>query len=135
MIGAAVFLLFFVGFFALTLLLPVLPPGGIIYDLLGIAETYDIFGISSDLLAKSIFNGVIYGVAIWLVFSIGTLYSKRRIGQVKVLVECSVCKSRWQEMLTKDQLESMDFPKSRTLGRRKCPDCAKFTRPKIIRKV
>lgn len=135
MIGAVVFVIFFAGFLALTLAFPVLPPGGMLYDLLKIEETYTVLDISSDVLIKSIFNGVIYGFVIWLVFSVGTLYTKRRIGQVNVLVECSVCKSRWQEQLTKAQLESMEFPKSRTLSRRKCPNCGKFTRPKIIKKV
>ncbi|MEA2089540.1 MAG: hypothetical protein U9O89_02115 [Thermoproteota archaeon] len=135
MIGAVVFVIFFAGFLALTFVLPVLPPGSMVYGFLGIEETYTIWGVSSDVLLKSVFNGVIYGFVVWLVFSVGTLYSKRRIGQVRVLVECSVCKSRWQEVLTKAQLQSMEFPKSRTLSRRKCPNCGKFTRPKIIKKV
>ncbi|KPV61893.1 MAG: hypothetical protein AOA66_1565 [Candidatus Bathyarchaeota archaeon BA2] len=52
--------------------------------------------------------------------------------EVSVLLECPQCKNHWQEPLSRTHLESMGYPKVRTLSRRKCPKCAKFIRPKIV---
>jgi hypothetical protein len=52
--------------------------------------------------------------------------------EVSVLLECPQCKNQWRESLSKTHLESMGYPKVRTLSRRKCPKCAKFIRPKIV---
>ena len=49
-----------------------------------------------------------------------------------VTVECTVCKNRWKEHFSKKQLQSMGFPQNRTISRRKCLVCGRFTRPKII---
>jgi len=56
----------------------------------------------------------------------------RVVEEVKVLLECPFCKSQWREAMSKPHLESMGYPKVRTLSRRKCPKCAKFIRPKIV---
>jgi hypothetical protein len=71
MIGAAVFLIFFVLFLAITLGMPTLPPGNMIHDLLGIPMVYEpVLGIETWLLITAIVNGVVYGVIVWFVFSL-----------------------------------------------------------------
>ena len=47
-----------------------LPPGRQIYDLLGAEETdYPILGIPATALVIAAFNGIVYGVIAWLIFS------------------------------------------------------------------
>ena len=68
--GAIVFVVAFIIFLAATLAYPELPPGRQIYDLLGVEETTEpVLGISVTTLVCAIFNGVIYGIIIWLVFT------------------------------------------------------------------
>jgi hypothetical protein len=50
---------------------------------------------------------------------------------LKVTLECTVCKHRWKEHFSKTQLNSMGFPQNRTISRRQCSVCGRFTRPKI----
>jgi hypothetical protein len=72
MIGAAIFLIFFVLFLAITLGMPLtLPPGNMIHDILGIpmVDTL-VLGIPTWQLINGIINGVVYGVIIWFVFSL-----------------------------------------------------------------
>ncbi len=54
------------------------------------------------------------------------------VEEVSALLECPFCKNQWRESLSKAHLESMGYPKVRTLSRRKCSNCAKFMRPKIV---
>ena len=54
------------------------------------------------------------------------------VEEVSTLLECPFCKNQWRESLSKAHLESMGYPKVRTLSRRKCSSCAKFMRPKIV---
>ncbi len=56
------------------------------------------------------------------------------VEEVTTLVECPRCKNQWEEPLAKEQLKSMGYPKVRTLSRRKCSNCGKFIRPKIVAK-
>jgi len=71
--GALVFLASFVVFLVITLAYPVLPPGIQIYSALGIAQSsYPVVGIPVTTLACAVFNGVIYGVIIWLIYSLAT---------------------------------------------------------------
>lgn len=75
--GALVFLIVFIVFLAATLAFPFIPPGKILYGLLGIPETeYPVLGVPASLLIEAIFNGIIYGVIAWLIFSLA--YSRRR---------------------------------------------------------
>ena len=71
-----------------------------------------------------------------LVVGCGILVARRervRVAEeVSVLLECPYCKNQWRESLSKTHLESMGYPKVRTLSRRKCSKCAKFIRPKIV---
>lgn len=57
----------------------------------------------------------------------------RVVEQVTALLECPSCKNQWKEPLGREQLKSMGYPQVRTLSRRKCPNCGKFIRPKIVR--
>jgi hypothetical protein len=49
-----------------------------------------------------------------------------------VTLECTVCKNRWKEHFSEEQLQAMGFPQNRTISRRRCQACRKYTRPKII---
>ena len=71
MIGAVIFVIFFLAFLAVTLGMPTLPPGNMIHDLLNIPVTvYPVLGIPAWLLINAIVNGVVYGFIIWLIFSV-----------------------------------------------------------------
>ena len=48
-----------------------------------------------------------------------------------ITLECTVCKHQWKEHFSKTQLKSMGFPQNRTISRRQCSVCGRFTRPKI----
>ena len=54
------------------------------------------------------------------------------VEEVSAVLECPFCKNQWREALSKAHLKSMGYPKVRTLSRRKCSNCAKFMRPKIV---
>ncbi len=54
------------------------------------------------------------------------------VEEVSAVLECPFCKNQWRESLSKAHLKSMGYPKVRTLSRRKCSNCAKFMRPKIV---
>jgi len=73
---------------------------------------------------------------VFLVAGVAILIARRErvsvVEEVSVLLECPYCKNQWREPTSKPQLESMGYPKVRTLSRRKCPKCAKFIRPKIV---
>ena len=79
MIGAVIFVIFFLLFLAVTLGLPTLPPGDMIQELVGIPFTdYPILGIPAHLLISAIINGVIYGFIIWLIFTIVRAATRRK---------------------------------------------------------
>lgn len=70
--GAIVFLVVFFAMLFVTLASPDFPPGRQIYDSLGIAETdYSVLGIQTTTLVCAVFNGVIFGVIAWLIFTFG----------------------------------------------------------------
>jgi uncharacterized membrane protein len=74
--GALVFIAVFVIVFLVSLGATSLPPGQAIYNKLNFpatVRTYKIAGvIYGDVLIKAIFNGIIYGFIIWLIFTILT---------------------------------------------------------------
>jgi len=71
MIGAVIFVIFFLLFLAITLEIPTLPPGSMIHEILEIPKTsYPVLGIPAWLLINAIVNGVVYGFVIWVIFSI-----------------------------------------------------------------
>ena len=68
--GAIVFLVVFVVFLVVTLGYSDLPPGRQLYGLLGVAETEEpVLGVPATTLVSAVFNGVIYGVIAWLIFT------------------------------------------------------------------
>ena len=71
MIGAVIFVICFLAFFGVTLGMPTLPPGHMIFGLLNIpAVDYPVLGIPAEIFITAIVNGVVYGFIIWLFFSI-----------------------------------------------------------------
>ena len=71
MIGAVIFVIFFLLFLVITIVVPTLPPGDLIQKALGIPETtVPIVGVEAWILINAIINGVIYGILIWLIYSI-----------------------------------------------------------------
>ncbi len=67
--GAIVFLIVFVIFLVATLAYAELPPGNIISDSLNIDPTVEWSGFLVRTLASAIFNGIIYGIIVWLIFT------------------------------------------------------------------
>ena len=69
--GAIVFLTVFIILLAATLTYTDLPPGRQLYDMLGVQETdYEVLGIPTTNLVSGVFNGIIYGVIAWLIFTL-----------------------------------------------------------------
>ncbi|MGC8896079.1 MAG: hypothetical protein ACP5LB_04835 [Candidatus Bathyarchaeia archaeon] len=70
--GAIVFIIVFLILLLATLAVPNIPPGEMLYGFLGVPETdYPVLGVSATVLVTAIFNGVIYGVITWLIFTFG----------------------------------------------------------------
>jgi hypothetical protein len=85
--GAIVFLAAFLLFLAITLGYNGLPPGRQIYNaIVGVDSDYLVSGIPVTSLAIGVFNGVIYGVIIYVVYWILTSYIFKRKPPVKVNV-------------------------------------------------
>jgi hypothetical protein len=70
--GALVFLAVFVVLFVATLAYAELPPGAQIYDSLNFPTTdYQVLGsIPVRTLVSAVFNGAIYGVIAWIIYTI-----------------------------------------------------------------
>lgn len=76
--GAVVFVVVFLIFVVITLGYPSLPPGKMIYDAIVGAETdYLVLGIGASALVAAVFNGVIYGVIIWLIYTVAARMTKK----------------------------------------------------------
>jgi len=77
--GAIVFLIaFFAALFA-TLASASIPPGKALYGLLGVPETdYPVLGIPATTLVLAVFNGVVFGVIAWLIFTFGMRIYRRK---------------------------------------------------------
>lgn len=85
--GAIVFLAAFLLFLVISMGYAGLPPGRQIYDaVVGTESDFDVSGIPVTLLAIGIFNGVIYGIIIYIIFWVLTSYvfKKEPIATVKV---------------------------------------------------
>lgn len=68
--GAIVFLAVFFAMLLATLAYPSMPPGRQIYNALGVPDTeYPVLGIPTTTLVIAVFNGVVYGIIAWLVFT------------------------------------------------------------------
>ena len=85
--GAIVFLAAFLLFLVISLGYADLPPGRQIYDgIVGAESDYSVGGVPVTLLAIGIFNGVIYGIIIYIVYWLLTSYvfKKEPTATVKV---------------------------------------------------
>ena len=68
--GAIVFLMAFFTMLLATLAYQTMPPGRQIYSLLGVTDTdYPVLGIPTTPLVIAVFNGVVYGIIAWLIFT------------------------------------------------------------------
>ena len=134
LVGVMVFVVTFLLFLLVTLAFPFLPPAGMVHDLLGIPQAPYLFleVVPAQHLINGVVNGVVYGFVVWLIFSVGSLYAKK-IGEVTVLLECPFCEHQWRELMSRAQLRSMGFPEARTLSRRRCSNCGRFIRPRIVK--
>jgi len=108
----------------------------------GVYSSPDILSALSDSLFTTtlglglqLIHYTILGFAL-IIVGVAILVARREkvtvVEEVSVLLECPSCKNQWRESLSKEHLESMGYPKVRTLSRRKCSNCAKFIRPKIV---
>ena len=88
--GAIVFLAAFLLFLAITLGYQGLPPGKAIYDtIVGAESDYKVVGVPITQLAIAIFNGVIYGIIVYIVFWLldSFVFKKDKTAIVKVKTE------------------------------------------------
>jgi len=69
--GAIVFIIAFIIFLAATLAYSALPPGNAISDAMGIDPTIEWGGFNVKMLLSAIFNGAIFGIIVWLIFTFG----------------------------------------------------------------
>ena len=77
--GAIVFLTIFIIFLAITLGYHDLPPGRQLQGVLGIPETeYPVLGIPTTTLISAVFNGAVYGVIAWLIYTLVEKARKKR---------------------------------------------------------
>jgi hypothetical protein len=80
--GALVFIAVFVIVFLISLGVTSIPPGPAIYSKLNLPAAVTTYkfanAIYGDVLLKAIFNGVIYGFVVWLVFTILTHAFKKK---------------------------------------------------------
>jgi hypothetical protein len=68
--GAIVFLMVFFAMLLATLAYPTMPPGRQIYSFLGVPDTDSpVLGIPATPLVIAVFNGVVYGIIAWLIFT------------------------------------------------------------------
>ena len=75
--GALVFLAVFAVVVIMTISYPTLPPGLTIYHMMGLPDTdYQILGLVAPTFAAAILNGVIYGIIVWLIYSIAMWATK-----------------------------------------------------------
>ena len=69
--GAIIFIISFLAFFGISIGMPTLPPGHMIFGILNIPMIdYPVLGIPADRFIIGIVNGVVYGFIIWLVFTV-----------------------------------------------------------------
>ena len=83
--GALVFLVVFVIFVVATLgAYSTLPPGWEIYSALNLPPDvdYPVLGIPATDLIVAVFNGVVYGVIVWIIYSIIARVTKREKKEV-----------------------------------------------------
>ncbi len=69
--GALVFLAVFVLGLLATLAYPDLPPGRQVYNALNVPSTdYLVLGVPATTLIVAVFNGIIYGIIAWVIYTV-----------------------------------------------------------------
>jgi len=80
MIGVVLFVASFIFLFGITVVVPTLPPGEIIYAFLGMSEiTSPIAGISGVVLVNGIINGLFWGIIILIAFRLISGPSRKKV--------------------------------------------------------
>jgi len=71
-VGALIFLIAFFAALAVTLVNPSIPPGPQIHSMLNVPPVNDYFvlGVPVTPLVIAVFNGVVYGIIAWLVYTV-----------------------------------------------------------------
>lgn len=77
--GAVVFLIAFLAVLLLTLAVPDIPPGKMIYDAIATETDYKVVGVPVPTLVSAVFNAVIYGVIIWLIYDLFIARKKKEV--------------------------------------------------------
>ena len=79
MLGPVIFAASFLFLFGITIIVPTLPPGEIIYVFLGISEiTSPISGISGVVFVNAIINGLFWGIIILIIYGLWSRPSKKK---------------------------------------------------------
>ena len=68
--GALVFLIAFFAVLLISLAVPGIPPGQMIYNAIATETDYKVLGIVVPTLVAAVFNAIIYGVIIWLIYDL-----------------------------------------------------------------
>jgi uncharacterized membrane protein YciS (DUF1049 family) len=68
--GAIVFLIAFFAVLLISLAILGIPPGQMIYNAIATETDYKVLGIAVPTLVAAVFNAVIYGVVIWLIYDL-----------------------------------------------------------------
>jgi len=69
--GVLIFVAAFLIFLVITLGYQAFPPGKMIYDaVIGKETKYPVFGIPATQLVVAVFNGVVYGIILWLIYTL-----------------------------------------------------------------
>jgi hypothetical protein len=69
--GAVIFVVVFLIFVFVTINYKELPPGRVLYGMLGVEDVQEeVQGVPATLLVVAVFNGVVYGFIVWLIFDI-----------------------------------------------------------------
>jgi hypothetical protein len=61
----------------ITLGAPTIPPGKAIYDAIAPTTEEEVVGVNATTLSIAVFNGVIYGVIVWLIYSLYVWQKKK----------------------------------------------------------
>jgi predicted flap endonuclease-1-like 5' DNA nuclease len=75
---AIVFVIVFLCLFAVTLVIPALPPGDMLSSLVGIPEPISILGISGAVIVNGIINGLVWGLIAFIIYVLASPSPKRK---------------------------------------------------------
>jgi predicted flap endonuclease-1-like 5' DNA nuclease len=75
---AAVFVIVFLLLFAVTIVIPAIPPGDMISSLVGISGTTSILGISILTIVNGVINGLVWGLIVFVIYVLASPAPKKR---------------------------------------------------------